>query len=184
MMLRWFKQNAEFDNEVKVRFADDFGRLQAGMYKEWEFNHDGRLALIIICDQLTRAFYRGRKEAFMFDHISLGIAKRLNSKQSEYKKYRLVERLFILLPFMHSENIEDCEMSVKLICENIEYAEQRHLDEVARQLIGLKKSAEQFVCILKAFGRFPHRNDAMGRKNTVEEVEYFRTGMLPIKETN
>ena len=88
------------------------------------------------------------------------------------------------MPFMHSENIEDCEMSVKLISDNIEYAELRHLDEVAKQLIGLRKSAEQFLCILQAFGRFPHRNESMGRKSTIAEEEYFRTGMLPIKETN
>ena len=64
----------------------------------------------------------------MFDHISLGIAKRLSAKQSEYKKYKLIERLFILFPFMHSENLADCEMSIKLIKINIEYAETRHLD--------------------------------------------------------
>jgi uncharacterized protein (DUF924 family) len=59
----------------------------------------------------------------MFDHISLRVSKRLIHKQNDYKKYKLVERLFILLPFMHSENEQDCEMSVKLIKTNIEYAE-------------------------------------------------------------
>lgn len=85
------------------------------MYKDWENNHDGRLALIILCDQLTRSYYRGQKESFMFDHISLQIAKRLNNKPNEFKRYKLVERLFILLPFMHSENLADCEMSITLI---------------------------------------------------------------------
>lgn len=49
-MLRWFKQNEEFDNKVREEFAEDFQRLQAGQYKDWEYNHDGRLALIILCD--------------------------------------------------------------------------------------------------------------------------------------
>ena len=51
----------------------------------------------------------------MFDHMSLQIAKRLVNKQNEFKKYKLVERLFILMPFMHSENLADCEMSITLI---------------------------------------------------------------------
>jgi len=59
----------------------------------------------------------------MFDHIALGIAKRLYTKQNEYNRYKLVERLFILLPFMHSENISDCDISIHLIRQNIEYAE-------------------------------------------------------------
>lgn len=86
------------------------------------------------------------------------ISKRLVSKPNEYKQYKLVERMFIILPFMHSEDIKDCEMSVTLIQQIIEYAEERHIDEVVKQLSGLKKSAEQFLMILKVFKRFPHRN--------------------------
>jgi uncharacterized protein (DUF924 family) len=59
----------------------------------------------------------------MFDEIALKISKRLVARQHEYRQYRLVERLFIILPLMHSERIEDCEMSLALIQGNIEYAE-------------------------------------------------------------
>jgi len=78
----------------------------------------------------------------MFDHIALDIAKRLSQRQNQYKKYKLVERLFILFPFMHSENLSDCELSVKLIKMNIEYSEQKHLDEVTNKFKGLLNSAE------------------------------------------
>jgi uncharacterized protein (DUF924 family) len=114
-MLRWFKQTEEFDNHVKENFALDFERMKTNSYKEWESNHDGRLALILLCDQLSRSFYRGKKQAFMFDEIALKISKRLVSKPNEFKQYKLVERMFIILPFMHSEQIKDCEMSVTLI---------------------------------------------------------------------
>ena len=114
-MLRWFKQTEEFDNHVKENFALDFERMKTNSYKEWESNHDGRLALILLCDQLSRSFYRGKKQAFMFDEIALKISKRLVSKPNEFKQYKLVERMFIILPFMHSEEIKDCEMSVTLI---------------------------------------------------------------------
>ena len=95
---------------------------------------------------------------FFTDNIALKVAKRLVNKQNEFKQYKLVERMFIILPFMHSEDIKDCEMSVTLIQQIIEYAEERHIDEVVKQLSGLKKSAEQFLMILKVFKRFPHRN--------------------------
>lgn len=89
--------------------------MKSGSYKEWENNHDGRLALIILCDQLSRSFFRGKKQAFMFDDTALRVSKRLVSKPNEYRQYKLVERMFIILPFMHSEEIKDCEMSVTLI---------------------------------------------------------------------
>jgi len=80
---------------------------------------------------------------------------------------------------MHSENLSDCELSVKLIKMNIEYSESKHLDEVTKQFNGLLRSAEQFLLILKSFGRFPHRNLPLGRKNTPEEELYLQSGKLP-----
>ena len=79
-MVRWFMPNDEFREIVKSKFEEDFKRLQSGLYKEWESSHDGRLALIILADQLSRSFYHDQKQQFMFDHISLGIAKRLSAK--------------------------------------------------------------------------------------------------------
>ena len=80
---------------------------------------------------------------------------------------------------MHSENVNDCEISVKLIGNTLKYAEQQSYPEVAKQLRGLHKSAEQMLTILRAFGRFPHRNDALGRPSTDRERTYFDTGILP-----
>ncbi len=79
-MRRWFTPDNDFREVVKYRFEEDFHRLQQGLYKEWEYNHDGRLALIILCDQLSRSFYHDQKQQFLFDHISLNIAKRLAGK--------------------------------------------------------------------------------------------------------
>ena len=73
----------------------------------------------------------------MFDHIALGIAKKLCSKSAEFKKYKLIERLFIILPFMHSEEVADCERSVSLIQQSIDYADENHYDDVVRQLKNL-----------------------------------------------
>lgn len=129
---RWFKPTNEFREIVKLRFEQDFKNLQSGLYKEWEHSHDGRLALIILADQLSRSFYYEQKEQFNFDHISLGIATRLSTRQSEYKKYKLIERLFIAFPFMRSEKLQECEVSIQLIKMNIDDAERQHKDDVTK----------------------------------------------------
>jgi uncharacterized protein (DUF924 family) len=59
----------------------------------------------------------------MFDHVGLSIAKRICSKKNEYKRYKLVERLFIVFPFMHSEDIQNCQKSIQYMQQNIDYAE-------------------------------------------------------------
>ena len=94
----------------------------------------------------------------MFDHIALSVAKKLCSRPHEFNRYKLIERIFIILPFMHSEEVSDCEQSVTLIQSAIEYAEERHYESVVGQLKNLQKSAQAFLQILKTFGRFPHRN--------------------------
>ena len=78
-MVRWFKGNAQFDALVRKNFKEDFGRLDKGKYKEWEKDHDGKLALILLCDQLSRFCYRQEKEAFAFDSIALKLAKSITS---------------------------------------------------------------------------------------------------------
>jgi uncharacterized protein (DUF924 family) len=115
----------------------------------------------------------------MFDHISLQIAKRITSNADEFKSYRLVEKLFIIMPYVHSEKLADCENSVRLLDALIVQAEDNHLDDVVKQVKGLQRSAEQFTMVLKAFNRLPHRNALIGRTSTKEEEEYLKTGKIP-----
>jgi len=61
----------------------------------------------------------------MFDHIALGIAQRITKNINEFSRYKLIERLFIILPYMHSENLENCENSVQLIARDINGAKER-----------------------------------------------------------
>ena len=94
-------------------------------------------------------------------------------------QYKLVERMFIILPFMHSEDVNDCDTSVKLIQQNIEYAQSRNYNEdVISQLKGLKKSALSFLDMLMTYGRFPHRNMPLGRKNTPAEDDFFASSKI------
>lgn len=68
----------------------------------------GKLAMIILCDQLSRNIYRGLAGAFSFDHISCKLSKSVIAKIEMFESYALFEKLFIIMPLMHSENVEDC----------------------------------------------------------------------------
>jgi uncharacterized protein (DUF924 family) len=83
-------------------------------------NKDGILATIILCDQFSRNIYRGMAEAFSFDHISLSLTKSIISRYEDFRDYRNFEKLFIIMPLMHSESMEDCQLCVDIIQEIIE----------------------------------------------------------------
>ena len=83
------------------------------------------------------------------------------------------------MPYVHSEKVADCENSVRLLDQLIVQAEDAHLDDVAKQIKGLQRSADQFTMVLKAFNRLPHRNAMIGRTSTKEELEYLNTKKIP-----
>ena len=124
-----------------MEFKEDFKKIKDGSYNEWELNHDGRLALIILCDQIPRIVFRYEKEAYAYDEIALKIAKKIVSNKNHYNKYKLMERVFIVFPFMHSENVVDCQKSLELFKELIEYAEEKEYESLSKPLNGLYKSA-------------------------------------------
>ena len=84
------------------------------------------------------------------------------------------------MPFMHSEKKDNLNTSVKLIQELIDAASEKKFRKLDSKLKTLLKSAEGFADIIKAFDRFPHRNDQLGRRNTNAEWDYFSTGDLPV----
>ena len=74
----------------------------------WQGDRMGKLATIILCDNYSRNIYRGLAGAFSFDHISLKLSKQIISNIDTFKSYALFEKLFIIMPLMHSENVADC----------------------------------------------------------------------------
>ena len=111
----------------------------------------------------------------MYDEIALRIAKEITSNDQVYNSYTLVEKMFIIMPLTHSEVVRNCEYAVKLLNKQIEVANSRQLADVAKQFVAMHKSAKYSIKILKAFGRFPHRNKVLGRQNKVSEDKYFHT---------
>lgn len=151
----WFEKDAEFDTACS-RFADALRAAKAGAFDHWTATPHGTLALILLLDQFSRNLHRGSPEAFAADTKALAIARAAVANGVD-RLLGPVERTFLYLPFEHSEDLADQEEGVRLFAsiseEQAGYA-QRHLD------------------VIRRFGRFPHRNAALGRASTPEELAY------------
>ena len=158
---RWFKPDAGFDAQIRERFLDTHEAAAAGRLDEWQQTADGTLALLILLDQFPRNMFRGTPRAFATDSKALKIAEGAVENGRD-RKVEASMRSFFYLPFMHSERLGDQERGLALYqelgnAEALKYAEL-HLDAIRR------------------FGRFPHRNEILGRQSTPEEIAYLEGG--------
>ncbi len=158
----WFRKDAAFDDQIRSRFLPGVEAALAGQLAAWAAERQGALALLILLDQFPRNLFRGEAKAFAGDAQARQLAETALAKGWD-KGLSAVEKLFVYLPFEHSEVLADQERSVALFsalaaehsgCEGfLDYA-HRHHQVIAR------------------FGRFPHRNAALGRPSTPEETSY------------
>ncbi|NJK74674.1 MAG: DUF924 domain-containing protein [Richelia sp. CSU_2_1] len=160
---KWFEKNLDFDSEVRSRFLSQYELAVSGQLDAWQDSAQECLALIIILDQFSRNMFRGTPQAFAADDRALIAAEKAVKNQFD-RELLPVQRWFIYLPFEHSENLAHQQKSVELFSQLgsdsdsqmvIDYA-KRHLEVIAR------------------FGRFPHRNQILGRETTLEEAEFLK----------
>ena len=153
----WFKKNNAFDESIKDQFETDVVAAAAGKYNELEKTVEGVLALTLLLDQFPRNIYRGLPKAYATDALALTIAKNAlaNSLDEKLGKTR---RMFLYLPFEHSESLSDQDMAVRLF---------KALNDERSYVYAL-----EHYYIVSRFGRFPGRNTALGRTSTPEEVEF------------
>ncbi len=164
----WFAQTEEVDQEIRKRFGPDLEAVTEDMLEEVE-DISEELAMIILVDQFSRNMFREESRAFARDHLGLKLAKQMVDK-NEDMKLKPFERVFVYLALEHSENQEDQKVSVakfKKLC-----------DEVPKKVRGTYQSfldyAMKHKVIIDRFGRYPHRNEALGRKSTTEELEFLK----------
>jgi uncharacterized protein (DUF924 family) len=159
----WFTKSAAADEEIRRRFGPTVDAALRGELRSWA---DGTareaLALILLLDQFTRNVYRDSARAFAGDAAALAIARQLVA-DGRHLQLTPLERWFAYLPFEHSEQVADQNESLRLfgelaaegLAEPLAWA-QKHFDVIAR------------------FGRYPHRNDLLGRESTAEEIAFLR----------
>jgi len=167
----WFGKRREVDEFIRTNFEEDLKLAIEGKLKSWEDASCSTLALIILLDQFSRNIYRGTAKAFAHDSIALEICLRGIEKGFDTRLHP-VERLFFYMPLEHSEDLEIQKKSVEyfFMMEKL-YPTPLSLASMASEF---RKYAEMHYVIIEKFGRFPHRNEILGRESTPEEIEFLK----------
>lgn len=163
----WFKEidpnqwrcfDPLFDTLLKKRFLDVLQQASAGELYAWRVKPRGRLAEIIILDQFSRNIHRGTPLAFAQDSMVLALSQEAVSADV-MSELNVEERSFLLMPYMHSES-----QVIHLQAEALfkQYAPSRYEPELRHK------------AIIDRFGRYPHRNEILGRMSTEEEIEFLK----------
>ncbi len=159
---KWFSGGASFDADIRRRFSDHHAAAAAGLLDHWRTAPLSALALIIILDQFSRNLFRRDPRAFAADTQCRTIANGALARRFD----RVVDsaaRPFLYLPFMHSEELSDQRRSVALFKATLPASTNlRYAIDHAR--------------IIERFGRFPHRNEILGRRSTSAEEAYLHHG--------
>ena len=160
---QWFRKDPAFDEEIRARFLAIYERAVEGEFENWKQQAPGCLALIVVLDQFPRNMFRGTRRAFEADSLARKAARHALAKEYD-RTLRPVERMFIHLPLEHSEHLPDQELCLRLMKELSGFRETREMHVWA----------EKHLAIIRRFGRFPHRNAALGRASNPEEIEFLK----------
>jgi len=159
----WFRKDPAFDEEIRHRFLALHARAALGELERWHDDPDSLLALIVVLDQFSRNLYRDDPRAFSQDAAALACAQ-LALERGWDEARMPVERQFAYLPFEHAEDLAMQDRSVELFTALEAFPETK----------GLAGWAEKHRVIIRRFGRFPHRNAALGRPSSPEESAFLK----------
>ncbi len=165
----WFAKTPENQMRMINLFETDLNNAVSGQYNDWRMTPRGRLALIILLDQVPRLIYQDKPQAFTADRMALGLAIEGMQKGDDLRLYP-IERAFYYMPLMHSEDPNMQTLSIA-----------KYNQLVAETPAQIQPQIEQFLTfalihqnVIKKFGRFPYMNIINGRQSTPEELEYLR----------
>lgn len=163
----WWSGDPGTDAEIRCRFEPLVEAAGAGELEGWRSSIRGRLALVLLTDQFPRSIYRGTPAAFAFDAIARSLCLESLTDGSD-RELRPIERVFLYLPFEHSESLADQDRAVELfrtlaaeVAPGIRPAFEEYLDYALRHR-----------AIVERFGRFPHRNAILARQSTAAEIAF------------
>ena len=157
-----FRQKDYFDKKIRDQFYNDYEKAIINEYDEWQDYPKSCLALIILLDQFSRNLFRNDQKAFAQDHKCRLIVNEAIDR-GDLEKLDTNEKLFFLLPLLHSEEISD-----HIYVNNLSNV---HLKNHP-QIMLIKSSWKNHTDVLKKFKRYPHRNKVLERQSTPEEIEF------------
>lgn len=158
---RWFNKDPDFDTAIRTRFHTTWRAAGAFRLDDWEMAADSALALVIVLDQFPRNMFRGRAEAYSTDAHALAVAERAIARGHDARVDAAL-RNFFYLPHMHAEDLRVQARCVALF-----------------RAAGLEEGTRYALVhedVIRRFGRFPHRNPALGRTTTAEEQAFLDAG--------
>ena len=160
----WFRKDDAFDAQIRERFGALHKAASRRELEHWRAQPDSMVALVVVLDQFSRNLYRGDGRAFAQDAHARECAREALARGDDARRLP-VQRQFLYLPFEHSEDRLDQGLCVRLMSQLEAFDETRGLTEWARR----------HEAIIDRFGRFPHRNAALGRESTPEEITFLET---------
>lgn len=163
----WFEHDAGIDAEIKAKFYADFAKAMAGELTPWEETSRGSLAFIILLDQFSRHIFRDQARAFEQDQAALALCFKGIERQLDHE-LSLIERAFFYFPLMHTEHLDTQMLSLRAykMLSSLSFPEVKPIYEKFLEY------AVRHYQIIEKFGRFPHRNEILGRSSTAEELEF------------
>ncbi|WP_068546911.1 DUF924 family protein [Thalassotalea crassostreae] len=169
----WYQSTNEMDENIRNEFEHLYEQAFSGQLTSWLDTAQGCMALIILLDQMPRNMYRGSAQAFASDHLALDYCL-LGLNKGYDKLLPLVQRCFFYHPLEHAEDIELQQLCVT------EFQRLQQVYNGEKQQLFIRNGlefAKKHLEIIEQFGRFPYRNEVLGRESIKEELEFLKTGV-------
>ena len=167
----WFASDPNFDELIRERFGMLPERAKRGELSGWAAAARSTLALVLVLDQFPRNLYRNSARSWAYDAAALNLSREALAREVDIQVHPL-EAVFLYLPFEHVEDRAVQAESVSLFRSLVDRAPPRLSDRFE----AFVEYAERHQRVIERFGRFPHRNEILGRQSTVEELEYLESG--------
>src|SRR5262245_8446619 len=169
-MTRWYHGGDAEDAAIRERFTETIERALVGDLDAWAETPRGRLALILLLDQMTRSAFRGSPRAFAGDVRAQRLATEMLADGTT-RELGFEERLFVYMPLLHAEDAALLDRFNALFPGFLE-----PVPDWAREPLGAGiEQGAKYREVIRRFGRFPHRNEVLGRVSTQGEVEFLKT---------
>ena len=165
----WFGESEMVKKKILQGFEPEFKQATDGSLTEWAGTPRGRLALIILLDQFPRYLYRHSAKAFDYDQLAQQLCIEGLEQQADHA-LTLIERVFFYMPLVHAESAETQEKSIRLYQELVNLS----MSETTQVYQLFLAYAYAHFRVIKEFGRFPQRNQALSRESTKTELEFLK----------